>query len=231
MALLQPTTLGRTIQNVRNYLGQPNPVNSTWTDNELKEYINEAVRQYFAQIAKNSDGYFTTTTLLSVVANVETVALPTDCFEVKALYIQRTNGYEILEYRNDITNGFLTTVGTSAGNTYSPLYFFMGNNLVLHPTPNFSQTNVLRLDYIQFPDQMINGGDAMTNQISPVFKQLIEMYAVWKAKGKQSMVTGADMTEIALAQLNSIEASFKSAIDKRAQYPEFVVPFNPEGFW
>lgn len=212
-------------------LGQPNPVNSTWTDIEIKEYLNEAVRLYFAEVVKNSEGYFTTTTTLDVVSGTETVALPTDCFEIKALYIQRTNGWEILEYRNDITGGFLTNSGASGNNTYSPLYFFMGNNLVLRPVPNFSQTGVLRLDYIQFPDQMVNGGDAMTAQISPVFKQLIEMYAVYKAKMKQSMVNGMDLTTIPKANLTEIYNNFKSAINKRSQYPEFVIPFSPEGMW
>jgi hypothetical protein len=229
VAALTSPTLGRLIFNVRNLLGQPNLVNSTWTDAELKEYLNEAVRMYFAEIVKNSEGYFTTTTTLDIVTDTETVALPTDCFEVKALYIQRNNGWQILEYRNDITSGFLTSVGGGGSNTYSPHYFFLGNNLVLHPTPNFSQTDVLRLDYVQFPDQMVNGGDTATSQISPVFKQLLEMYAVYKAKLKQSMVTGTDLTALPKANLGEIYSTFKAAINKRSQYPEYVVPFDPEG--
>lgn len=235
MATLTTPTLGKLIYNVRNLLGQPNQVNSTWTDLELTEYLNEAIRLYFAEIAKHQEGYFTTTTdpnsNLNIVANQELVALPADHFETKALYIQRSTGWEILEYRNDITNGFLTNTGTSGGNTYSPLYYYQGNNLVLHPTPNFSATGILRLDYVQFPDQMINGGDAMSNQISPVFKQLIEMYAVYKAKMKQSMVSGTDLTAIPKENLGEIYANFKNAINKRSAYPEFIVPFNPEGYW
>src|SRR6185312_13887116 len=144
MATLKSPTLGKLICNVRNLLGQPNAANSAWSDLELTEYINEGVRLYFAEVVKNSEGYFTTTTTLDVTSDTETVALPTDCFEVKALYIQRSNGWEILEYSNDITNGFLTNTGASGNNTYSPIYYFMGNNLVLHPTPNFTQTGVLR---------------------------------------------------------------------------------------
>lgn len=235
MATLTTPTLGKLIYNIRNMLGQPNQVNSTWTDQELTEYLNEGVRMYFAEIVKNQEGYFTVTTdpltNLGVVANQETVALPSDCFEVKALYIQRSNGWEILPYYNDVTGGILTNVGTSGGNTYSPSYYFQGNNLVLRPTPNFTQTAILRLDYVQFPDQMINGGDTMSNQVSPVFKQLIEMYAVCKAKMKQSMVSGTDLTAIPKQNLAEIYANFKNAINKRSAYPEYVVPFNPEGYW
>lgn len=232
MTMLKSPTLGKLIFNVRNLLGQPNPINSNWSDTELTEYLNEGIRMYFAQVVKNSEGYFMPApALLDIVANNEEVALPVDCFEVKALYIQRNQGWEILEYRNDVTNGFLSNVGTSGNNTYSPMYYFRGNNLVLHPTPNFSSAQTLRLDYIGFPDQMINGGDTMTNQISPVFKQLVEMYAVYKAKLKQSMVNGTDLTVIPKANLAEIMAIFKDAINKRSNYPEFVQPFNPEGYW
>jgi hypothetical protein len=233
MATLSSPTLGKLIFNVRNMLGQPNPVNSTWTDAELTEYLNEAVRMYFAEVIANSEGHFTTTTdpasNLSITANTETVALPSDFFQAKALYIQRSNGWEILQYRNNITTGFISQGGGTGSNTYAPYYYFMGNNLVLHPTPSFSQAGALRLDYVQFPTTMINGGDSLTNQVSPVFKQLIEKYAIVQAKKKQSMVNGTDLTAIAKADLAEAYVSFKNAVNKRSVAPEYVIPFNPEG--
>jgi hypothetical protein len=233
MATLSSPTLGKLIFNVRNMLGQPNAVNSTWTDAELTEYLNEAVRMYFAEVIANAEGYFTTSTdpgsNLSITSGTETVALPSDFFQAKALYIQRTNGWELLEYRNNVTTGFVSQGGGTGSNTYSPYYYFQGNSIVLHPTPNFTQTGVLRLDYVQFPQTMINGGDALTNQVSPVFKQLIEKYAIVQAKKKQSMVNGTDLTAIAKADLSEAYISFKNAINKRSIAPEYVVPFNPEG--
>lgn len=236
MATLASPTLGRIISNVRNMLGQPSAANSSWTDAELTEYINEAVRMYFAEVIPTCEGYFRVTTdplnNLSVVSGTDTVALPTDFFQCVALYIQRSNGWEMLEYRNNITDGYTTALGGTGSNTYSPYYFFQGNNLVLHPTPNFSATGILKLDYIQFPDQMITGGDLMTNQVSPVFKQLIEKYAIVQAKKKQSMVNGTDLTAVAKADLGDAYVSFKNTINKRSQYPEFVIPFSPEsGAW
>lgn len=235
MATLTSPTLGKLITNVRNMLGQTNASNSTWTDFELTEYINEGVRLYFAEVVKNMEGYFTISTdptnNLSYTANNELVALPTDCFQVKAAYIQRSNGWEILEYRNDVTNGFLTNTGAGGNNTYSPMYYFQGNSLVLHPTPNMDGLNQIRLDYVQLPDQMVNGGDSLTNQVSPVFKQLIEVYAIYKAKMKQSMVSGTDLTAVPKSNLAEIYMSFRNTITPRSAYPEFVVPFNPEGYW
>lgn len=233
MGTLSSPTLGKLIFNVRNMLGQPNPVNSTWTDAELTEYLNEAVRMYFAEVIANNEGYFTTSTdpnnNLNVTSGTESVALPSDFFQARALYIQRTNGWELLEYRENVTSGFVSQGGGTGSNTYSPYYYFLGNNIILHPTPNFTATGVLRLDYVQFPQTMVNGGDSLTNQVSPVFKQLIEKYAIVQAKKKQSMVNGTDLTAIAKADLSEAYVLFKNAINKRSVAPEYVVPFNPEG--
>ncbi len=238
MATLTSPTLGNLLCNVRNLLGQPNETNSAWSNFELTQYINEAVRLYFAEVVKNYEGYFTVSTdpnaggtgNLTYTAGSELVALPTDCFEVRAVYIQRNQGWSILEYRNDLTHGYWTNSGNGDPNTFQPSYFFQGNNLVLHPVPNQTAVGALKLDYIQFPDQMINGGDQMTNQVSPVFKQLIEMYAVSKAKMKQSMVSGTDLTALPKANLAEIYANFKNTIMPRSAYPIYTDPFNPEEY-
>lgn len=236
MATLTSPTLGKLLTNVRNLLAQPNSPNSTWTDSELTEYINEAIRLYFGEVCKNFEGYFTISTdpqsggsgNLSYTANSDLVALPIDCFQVKAVYIQRPQGWSILEYRNDVTHGYWTGSGNGDPNIYQPYYFFQGNNLVLRPLPNQSGLNAIKLDYIQLPDQMINGGDVLTNQVSPVFKQLIEMYSVYKAKLKQSMVNGVDLTAIPKANLIEIHDNFKNTIMPRSAYPRYTEPFNPE---
>jgi hypothetical protein len=231
LATLSSPTLGKLITNVRNLLGQPNPNNSFVTDAELTEYLNEGARMYFAEVVKNSEGYFNASPMtLDIVADTEEVALPVDCFEVRGLYITRSNGWEILDYRNNITSGFFTTAGVSSSQVYRPSYYFRGNDLVLHPTPNFSQTAALRLEYVAFPDQMVHGGDSLTNQVSPVFKQLLEMYAVCKAKMKQSMVNGVDLTSLPQKNLDAIYNVFKNTINKRSQNPEYIMPFSPDYF-
>ena len=230
MATLTSPTLNKLLFNIRNLLNQPNPVNSFWSNGELTEYINEAIRMYFAEIIKNSEGYFLATpALLNITANNETVALPDDFFEMRGLYISRNNGWEILPYQNNVTTGFFTD-GGSGGNTYTASYYFQGNNIVLHPTPNFSQTGALRLEYMAFPETLVNGGDTLTNQVSPIFKQLIEMYSVYKAKLKESMVNGVVMHQVPLDNLNQIYTLFKNTINKRSNFPEYVESFNPENY-
>lgn len=227
MATLAAPSLSKLITNVRNLLNQPNPNNSFWSDGELIEYINEGIRVYFGEVVKGKEGQFTTTTTLNTVSGTETVALPTDFFEAKALYIQRSNRWEILDYHPDVTSDFGTDGGTNSS-SYKPYYFFRGGNIVLRPTPGFSATGVLNFEYVQFPDTLVNGGDALTNQVSPIFKQLIEMYGVYKAKLKESMVTGVAMHKVPQDNLATLYEQFKNVIEKRSAYPEFVQPFNPE---
>jgi hypothetical protein len=228
MATLSAPTLGKLITNVRNYLNQPDPSNSFWTDQELTEYANEGIRTYFAEVISNVEGHFTTASDLNIVSGTETVALPTDCFEVRALYKKVNNGFEILPYSNDLTLGYSTQGGAST-ELYRPLYFFRDNNLVLRPTPQFSETAGLRIEYIRFPDTLVNGGDSLSTQISPVFKQLIEMYMVYKAKVKESLVNGVNTVTFAQDQLGKIYTLFKEAIVNRSKYPRYTVPYNPEG--
>jgi hypothetical protein len=227
MATLSAPTIEDLITDVRTMLRQPNPANSSWSDEELASFLNEGVRRYFAEVVLQSEGQFTTATNLNIVSGTETVALPDDCFEVKALYRSVSGGYELLPYRNNLTEGYSTTGGTG-GDTYLPYYYLRGHNLVLRPSPGFSQTSGLRLEYIQFPETMITGGDSMTSQVSPVFKDLIIMYAVYKAKLQESLVSGVNTYGPARDNLNDLFTAFKEAIPQRSHGVTAVKPFNPE---
>jgi hypothetical protein len=170
MGTLASPTLQNLITNVRMMLKQPDPTNSFWKDEELKVYLNEGVRICYAEMTHLVEGHFTTAVNLDVVANVETVALPTDFFEVKNLYKKVNNDYISLQYMNNLNMDY-SGLGAGSSLTYTPSYYFQGNNLVLRPLPNFSEIAALRLEYIQFPDTLVNGGDSLTTSISPIFKK------------------------------------------------------------
>lgn len=227
MATLSSPTIEDLIVNVRNMLNQPDPANSFWSDDELTAYLNEAVRRYFVEVVQHFEGQFTTTTDLNITTDTETISLPSDFFEMKALYKKVTNGYEMLHYRNQLTGGYSTQGGTAA-NAYFPSYYLRGNNLVLRPVPNFSETSGLKLEYVQFPETLVTGGDTLTAQISPVFRDLIEAYAVWKAKVKESLVNGSNTAALALQNLNDLFLAFKESIGQRSASPTAIRPFNPE---
>lgn len=234
MAQLTTPTLQKLLTNVSRFLNISDPGNANWTQDELTEYLNEGVRIYFSECVLANEGYFTIQTGdssvspdLDIVAGQELIALPTDCFQIKNVYIAIPNGFQLIPYRNNMTEGYSTQGGSGLG-SYFPYYDFRGNSIALHPVPQFDATAGIRIEYIQFPDQMIWGGDQLTTQVSPVFKQVLEMYAVYKAKLKESLVNGVAMHETAQANLMQLYKLFQDTIAKRSRNPQYVVAFSPE---
>lgn len=227
---LSSATLGSYISAVRALLNQPNAANSFWSDAEITAYLNEAIRMYFLEVTNNDEGFWTKTSDLTITSDTETVALPSDCFEVKALYKMVNNGYVVLPYRNAESDSYTTQGGTGT-ETFFPSYYFRENSIVLRPVPNFTQAAGLRIEYIYFPDMLQNAGDTMSNNMLPIFRQLIEMYAVYKAKLKESLTNGTDMTGVAQTNLNAIYKLFIDTVQNRSRYPQYIKAFNPESSW
>jgi hypothetical protein len=227
LATLSSPTAQNLLTDVRTQLNQRDPTNSFWTDAELLGYLNDAVSVYFLEAAQANEGYFTTTSDLNIVSGTDTIALPADCFQVKRVLKKVTDGYVACDYRNTMTQG-IATQGGSNSNSFIPAYYFRGNSLVLDPVPQFSETGGIRLEYIQFPDQMIYGGDSLTAQVSPIFKQLITMFAVYRAKLRESMVNGVNMYQVPADALAGLVPLYRDSLPKRSKGPTFVQPFNPE---
>lgn len=227
MATLTAPTLRQLITNARILLNQRDPNNSFWQDDELTTYINDGVQLYFLECVQANEGYFTTTADLNIVTDVETISLPSDFFHAKNVWKKLTNGYAVMSYCNALNEGY-STQGGSAMESYIPQYNFRGNSLVIHPVPNFSQTGGIKIEYIQFPEVLIWGGNALTTQISPVFRQLVEMYAVFKAKFREAMVTGGNMHKVPEENLAALYNAFKTSLVSRSHNPTFIQPFNPE---
>lgn len=215
------------IQSVRNLLSQPDPNNSNWTDSELLSYINEAVRIYFAELSEINEGYFVSTDDLDIVSGTQTIALPSDFFKIKNVWKKVSNGYVILKYRNNVTEGYSTQGGGST-EAYFPDYSFRGNSLLFSSVPNFSETDGIKVEYVAMPATLLNGADQMTAQISPIFKQVVEMYAVYKAKVKESLVSGVRTSDIAAENLRDLLKQFREVAQIRSKNPTYILPFNPE---
>jgi len=214
------------LQSIRNMLNQPDPNNSFWSDSELLEYINEGVRIYFAELTNIDEGHFVTTASLNITSGSRTIALPSDFFKVKVLYRVDGNDRIPLNYRNNLTGGF-STDGNTSGSGYLPDYYFQGNNLVLVDTPNFTEASGLFMEYVQFPETMLNGSDQLTAQISPVFRQVVERYATYMAKLKESLTNGAVIPPSLTQNLADVVQQFRDIIAIRSKNPTYVTPFNP----
>lgn len=225
IALSSPT-LGRLITNVRSMLNQPNAANSTWSDSQLTLWINQGVQRYFGEVVQNVEGHWTKTTTLNVVSGVETIALPSDFFEVKGIWRVTPTGRIPLPYQNNLTDSVVTTSGES-GESYLPSYSFIENSIKLNPVPSSSETGALFIEYIYFPETMINAGDTMSANVAPIFSELVEMYAVYKAKTQESLVNGSNMATLANENLAALHNQFVHLIKNRSKNPQFIKPWSP----
>lgn len=228
MALLTAPITDDLLTNVRTMLGQPSAQNSTWTDEELTVYLNEGVRRYFTEVVTVAEGQFAAQVDLNIVSGVDAITLPVDFFKALIVYIARPDGsFEPLVYKNNLTEGY-TTQGPSGNTAYTPWYYFRGNTLILRDVPQYSQIAGIRMEYIQFPATLVNGGDTMSAQVLPVFRDLIETYAIYKAKMRESLSNGINTYGPAKENLNDLYLSFKESITQRSLYPVYVTAFNPE---
>ncbi len=228
MSTLLSPSADELITEIRGLLNQPEAENSFWTDDELMSYISNAITRYFTELVQHGGGQYDVAVSLDITADQETVALPSDFFQVKALYRKVQEGYEILSYKENLTQGYL--VGQSGGSGYLPSYYFRKNNLVLRPGPAFSETGGLLLEYVSFPAVIQSGGDSLSAEVSPVFRELIVMYAEYKAKLKESLVTGTVTYGPAKENLSDLYVAFKEAMDRRSKNPTFVQAFHPEDY-
>lgn len=228
MATLSSPSLGKLLTNVRNFLNSPNSANSFWSDQELTEYLNQGVQRYFVEVSNNNEGQFITKTSLDIVSGAQTIALPTDCFIIKAVRKIVSTGAVALQHIPDQTLSYDNN-GGSGSESYFPSYTFRGNNLVLSPTPGYSETGGIELEYMQFPGTLQDASDTLTAQVPPIFKELLEMYAVYKAKLKESLSNGVALDTRVQTLVDSLYHSMQDALRSRSMQPTFIKPFNPEG--
>jgi len=129
------------------------------SNDEIDRWANEALYKYALRLMKCSQGYFETTANLDIVADTETIALPTN-FSSQASLLNMVRVEKVLSdsrvplsYRKryDEAN---TISGAGSGDSYLPTYDFRGNNLVLEPTPASSATAGIRIVYKGLPPHL-----------------------------------------------------------------------------
>lgn len=74
---------------------------------------------------------------------------------------------------------------------------------------------------------MFFGADSLTAGISPIFKDLVVMYAVYKAKLKDDLNNGTNTRTAAEEHLGDLYKNFKHHVEERSKSPQFVTPWEP----
>lgn len=220
-------TLTRLIQDARILLSQPKAENSRFSDAELSGYANDALQQIFLTVNEYGEGQFDKTTTLGVVNGTETVALPADCFAIKVLYIDQNGVKRRLEYKQNILADYDSGNTNTGSTTYEPYYYLRGNNIVLRPIPGFTSTTALTIEYTAYPTVLVYGADTLDAGISPLFKELIVMYTVSKAKLKDDLSGQGSGYALASSHRDDLFKMFKHQISERSKAPTYITPFEP----
>lgn len=229
MAQVIAPNLERIIRNVRILLNQPKPENSRFSDAELTIRANDAIQQVFLTVNEAGEGQFDTITSpgLNVTSGVETVALPVDCFAIKAVFWRQNTVNRRLEYRQNTLQDYDTST-YSGESMYEPYYYFRGNSLVLRPLPGFTSTSgPLIVEYTKYPSVLVYGGDAMDAGISPLFRELIESYVVAKAKFRDDLSGLGQGYALANTRMVDLFHQFKHQLIERSKAPLYTSPFEP----
>lgn len=208
-------------------LNQPKPENSRFTDAELTGYANDALQQIFLTVNEAGEGQFDKIINLDILSNTETVSLPVDCFAVKALYKKQGTINRRLEYHQNIINDYDNTASNSGSSSYEPYYYFRGNSLVLRPIPGFSETGGLVLEYTAYPQVLVYGSDNLDSGMSPLFKELIVMYVVFKAKLKDDLSGNGQGVSKAQQHRDDLFKQFRHQLMERSKAPQYVNTFEP----
>ncbi|GAC1501958.1 MAG: hypothetical protein NVS1B10_06480 [Candidatus Saccharimonadales bacterium] len=227
MAQVVAPTLERLIRDARILLNQPKPENSRFSDAELTGYANDALQQIYLTVNEAGEGQFDKTATLNITSGVETIPLPVDCFAVKVIFKKQGTINRRLEYHQNILNDYDNSASSNGSASYEPYYYFRGNNLVLRPIPGFSETGGLTIEYTAYPNLLVFGGDIMDSGMSPLFKELIVMYIVSKAKLKDDLAGQGQGYALASSHRNDLFKQFKHQLMERSKAPQYINTFEP----
>lgn len=198
-----------------------------WSDDELNDYINETYRKVWQLLIDDSNRKALKTTNLSLVANTREVALPSDFVKARLLeHLVGTIYYPCKYYeRYDTVTGDNTSPFSIVGDQYSYAYSFLGDNIILEPTPFDSETSTLRLTYFYVPTELSD--DADEPDIPTLYHDLFVLGCVIQAKEKEEMI-GGDGASIApfVSDYADLMDKFMTSISKQSQQRTYSQNFG-----
>lgn len=183
------------------------------------------------------EGQFDKFTNLGITGGNELVALPADCFAIKTIHKVQGTIARRLEYHQNIVNDYDLTTSSQGSSSYEPYYYLRGNNIVLRPIPGATETGGasspntatggLLVEYTAYPQVLVYGGDTMDNGMSPLFKELIVMYVVFKAKLKDDLSGQGAGVRVAQQHRDDLFKQFRHQLMERSKAPQYISTFEP----
>lgn len=164
---------------------------------------------------------------LDIVSNTREVALPEDFLKDRLLEHQVGETWFPCVYYNR----FDTTVGTDSGNTstigdyYRFAYSFVGDNIILEPTPVNAETDGLRLTYFFQQEPLVDDDDEP--DFPAIYHRVLVLDTVIQAKNKEEMTagTGAD-TDPFIREYEGLYKKFVDNISSQTSQRTYTEPWG-----
>jgi hypothetical protein len=210
------STLGELVTEVSIIVGDK-VVGEYYPATEIKRALGDAYRYYSMPLVMAGEGYFETTTNLTIVQNQEYISLASltpSFWSVSVLWRKLSTGYQPLK-KNEQRYKFISTIGIGAGDTYIPEYRHRGQNLILTPAPIAGDTDGLKMDYVYiptFPNQLSADGFTFDANFPSIFELNIKLRTAIKLLESKDAVGGVSDINTMKSELADADAYFQSTL-------------------
>lgn len=142
---------------VRSQFGQSRSAGFV-SPTEIYRWANEGYRKYISKLKRLDEGFFEKFVSLNIATgNDGLIELPSTFAGVTLVEkLVNSNRYVPLTYKKRKTEE-IGTENSPTGDSYLPIYSFMGNNLLLEPEPSANETNGIRLKMKYNPPALHTG--------------------------------------------------------------------------
>lgn len=156
-----------------------------------------------------------------------TVPLPDNFLKARLLEHKVGEVYFPCMYYNrfDTTAGSNTATSATVGDYYRFAYSFLGDDIILEPTPLNDETDSLRLTYFFEPE--ILEDDADEPDFPSIYHRVLVLDSVIQAKGKEEMIAGVGAdTDPFIREYQDLYNKFVDNISSQSSQRTFSEPFG-----
>jgi len=134
------------------------------TNTNLDRELNQSYLELFDKlVSAGSDDYFESTNNISVVADTASYALPTDYYKTIGVDVKLSNGnYVNISRYNKAQRNKYSIYRIGAVSREWAMYRIRGDNMIIVPTPNWTETAGIRHLYVAIPTLFTEGVNEAT---------------------------------------------------------------------
>lgn len=223
------STLVQIRGNVRINLGEQVP--RFWQNYELNAHIGEAYKKYSTEMIEAGQGYFATEVNLPIISGQSLISVTTltpPFFSFTRLERVTGNGTTIPLRPSERRFRTNSSLSVGSGSTYLPTYRKLGTNIVIEPTPQFSEAAsdstglLLGYNYVPtFPTSASADNFTFDADFPITYEAIIELYATIKALETRDGMGGVADIQSFRDRLQSQEQAFYDSLDGY-EYPDRI---------